>query len=117
MKQDRDMFYSDYNYGGYVTPNPYMNMMGPNMYQQNTNMISSPNMFNANSNMMAAGPNVVLPNTPNMNINTNENVDNYESRISKLERDVKKLESRVNKLESEINPSTDIEVNSSMYMI
>lgn len=115
MKQERDMFYSDYNYGGYVTPNPNMNMnmMAPNMYTQNMNMVSSPNMFNGSSNMMAAGPNVTLP----QNINYETNTNDYENRISKLERDVKKLESRVNKLESEINPTTDIEVNSSMYMI
>lgn len=114
MRQDRDMFYSDYNYGGYINQTPNM-MMGPNVMGQNSNMISSPNIFSQNTNMMAAGPNVALPMMNNSY--TNNIIDNYEDRISKLERNIKKLESRVSKLESQTNTNTDIEVNSSMYMI
>ena len=92
LKQDRDMFYSDYNYGGYI------NQMAPNpnMYSANTNMFQTPNMFNASGNMMSSGANIL----PNLNSNV---YNEYENRISKLE--------------TEVKSNTDVEVNSNMYMI
>lgn len=118
MKQNRDMFYSDYNYGGYTTPMPNMMMQqAPNIVNQSANMISTPNMFNQSANMMASGPNIAVP------FNNNEQMmyqnNDIESRISKLEHEVKRLESKVTKLENEIsiNNTPDVEVNSSMYMI
>ncbi len=98
MKQNRDMFYSDYSYGGNTLPNN-MGMPGPNMYSGNTNM-------------MAAGPNVTAPGMMPYYDNNN----NLEARIDKIERQVKRLETKVSNLENNSNTS-DVEINSSMYMI
>lgn len=97
MKQNRDMFYSDFNYGGSTFPNT-MNMQ--------------PNVFSGNTNMMAAGPNVSVPNA----MPYYENNNNLEARVDKLERQVKRLESKISGLENKTN-IPDVEVNSSMYMI
>lgn len=95
MKQNRDMFYSDFNYGGSTFPN-----------------MGGPNMFSGSSNMMVAGPNVNVPIEPNQMYNNN----NLEVRVDKLERQVKRIETKISNLENNSNVP-DVEVNSSMYMI
>lgn len=102
MKGNRDMFYSNYQAGGYNTPNM---MMEPQGYQ-------------INSNYQAFGPNV-MPLNNNYNLNNNENtyIDEYDQRITKLERQIRKLDQRLRKLENTNIVEEDINIDSNMYMI
>lgn len=94
MKDNREMFYSDYQASGYISPynNNMMNGMNPN--------------FN----------NGFMPyNNQYMN-NTDYNY--YENRLLKLERQVKRLESRVTRLENlSGNSLDDITSTNETYMI
>ena len=92
MKDGRDMFYSDYQMGGYMNPNNMMNNV-PNimgMYQGNNNY-KEQNIYD----------------------------NNYlENRILKLERAAKRLESRVTRLENlSGNTVDDISSTDNLYMI
>lgn len=112
MRDNRDMFYSDYQAGGLINPMNNMNGFGNNF---------NPN-FNAYSYQgFNTGPGVQPTPTTNMNIPNNyyDNSNYMENRILKLERQVKRLESRVTRLENlsgngfeEISTTT-----TDMYMI
>ena len=95
MKDNRDMFYSDFNYGS-------------------TNFNNGiPNTFLANGNMMASGPNVMMPNNQIMPYNNYDN--NIEARLDKLERQVREMQTKLSNIEA--ITTKDIEINSNMYMI
>ena len=89
MKENRDMFYSDFQTGGYINPYNNPNMMNGFMQQPNMNNA----MYYDNTNYM-------------------------ENRILKLERQVKRLESRVTRLENlSGNSIDDFSSTNDMYMI
>ena len=95
MKDNRDMFYSDYQMGGYMYPSNMMNMI-PNMIPNNNYQ------------------------TPNNYSNQNSNYDSnyFENRLLKLERATKRLESRVTRLENlSGNTVDDISSTDNLYMI
>ena len=89
MKPNRDMFYSNYQAGGFQEPNMIYN---------------PPQGYSINQNYQAYGP-----------VGMNNNYNEYDERISKLERQIRSLDQRIRKLESS---STIDEVNdSNLYMI
>lgn len=111
MRDNRDMFYSNYQAGGFQEPNM---MMAP------------PQGYNMTQNYQAYGPNVMPINNMNGNMgmqNTGNNsyIDEYDQRITKLERQIRRIDQRLRKLENsstieEINiDSNNIDTN--MYMI
>lgn len=100
----RDMYYSNYNAGGFVDPQMYpnQNMMGPQGFTQN-------------NSYQAFGPNVMPNNAP---INQNYYPENdFDARITKLERQIRSLDTRLSKLENIGNVEEDITFNSNTYMI
>lgn len=112
MKQnERDMFYSDYNYGSFTSPPMAPNMYAGSQMSVGSNMFMQPNMQNNNT---------MMPN-PNMGAySPNEYMDNsLEQRVSRCERQIKALNNKVVKLENDLNQAgiNDIEVNSNMYML
>lgn len=101
MNPNRDMFYSNYQAGGFQEPNM---------------IYTPPQGYNINQNYQAYGPNVMSnPNMQNMQSTPNTYMNEYDERISKLERQIRSLDQRIRKLET----STNIEeVNdSNLYMI
>ena len=92
MKDSRDMFYSDYQMGGYMNPNNIIPSMIPN------------NNYQAQNNYS--------------NQNNNYDTNYLENRILKLERAAKRLESRVTRLENlSGNTIDDISSTDNLYMI
>lgn len=101
MNPNRDMFYSNYQAGGFQEPNM---------------IYTPPQGYSINQNYQAYGPNVMAnPNMQNMQNTSNTYMNEYDERISKLERQIRSLDQRIRKLET----STNIEeVNdSNLYMI
>lgn len=101
MNPNRDMFYSNYQAGGFQEPNM---------------IYTPPQGYSINQNYQAYGPNVMTnPNMQNMQNTSNTYINEYDERISKLERQIRSLDQRIRKLET----STNIEeVNdSNLYMI
>ncbi len=98
MNPNRDMFYSNYQAGGFQEPNM---------------IYTPPQGYSINQNYQAYGPNVMA--NPNMQNASNTYMNEYDERISKLERQIRSLDQRIRKLET----STNIEeVNdSNLYMI
>ena len=101
---NRDMFYGNYQAGGFSEPN--FNMGMPNNFQ--------PQGYNINANYQAFGPNVI-PGASNNSNNTYGYSDDYDQRITKLERQIRRIDQRLRKLENsstvletEINDYTDI---------
>lgn len=89
MKENRDMFYSDYQASGFINPN-MMNGFNPGLMN--------------------------IPN--NMNNNLYNDTSYTENRILKLERQVKRLESRITRLENlSGNTIEDFSSTSDIYMI
>ncbi len=112
MKGNRDMYYGNYQAGGFQEPN-FM----PNMQPQG---------YNINAQYQSYGPNAVPMPIPmnNMNGQTNDNgtyVDEYDQRITKLERQIRRIDQRLRKLENaSANNNIDEDINivdSNMYMI
>ena len=103
MKPNRDMFYSNYQAGGF----------------QESNMIYTPPQgYSINQNYQAYGPNVMgsIPNNQvQNNYNTGGYVDEYDERITKIERQIRRLDQRIRKLES--NTGIIEETDSNLYMI
>ena len=98
MNPNRDMFYSNYQAGGFQEPNM---------------IYTPPQGYNINQNYQAYGPNVMA--NPNMQNTRNTYINEYDERISKLERQIRSLDQRIRKLE---NNSSIEEVNdSNLYMI
>lgn len=98
MNPNRDMFYSNYQAGGFQEPNM---------------IYTPPQGYNINQNYQAYGPNVMA--NPNMQSTPNTYMNEYDERISKLERQIRSLDQRIRKLE---NNSSIEEVNdSNLYMI
>lgn len=97
---NRDMFYGNYNAGGFSEPNfmvPNQNMMVPQ---------GQPQGYNVSGSYQAYGPNVIpgaVPNNTN-NINSQNSYntynDDYDNRITKLERQVRRIDQRLRKLEN-----------------
>ena len=102
MKQPRDMFYSNYQAGGFE---------GPNV------IYTPPQGYMINNQYQAYGPNVMIPNTNN-NVSYGNYQDDYDNRISKLERQIRNLDARLKKLETTgSNITDDTIVDSNLYMI
>ena len=101
MNPNRDMFYSNYQAGGFQEPNM---------------IYTPPQGYSINQNYQAYGPNVMSnPNMQNMQSTPNTYMNEYDERISKLERQIRSLDQRIRKLE---NNSSIEEVNdSNLYMI
>lgn len=101
MNPNRDMFYSNYQAGGFQEPNM---------------IYTPPQGYSINQNYQAYGPNVMAnPNMQNMQSTPNTYINEYDERISKLERQIRSLDQRIRKLE---NNSSIEEVNdSNLYMI
>ncbi len=111
MRDNRDMFYSNYQAGGFQEPNfiPAPQMQAPSGY-------------NINANYQAYGPNVMpMPNQTTGGINNNNNyIDEYDQRITKLERQIRRIDQRLRKLENAgviNNVDEEINIDSNMYMI
>ena len=98
MKGKRDMFYSDYQAGGFIQPQPQG--------------------FYTNQQYQAFGPNVI-PNNIQMNQNQgqyNQNyTDDYENRFNRIESAIRKLDARLSKLES--SQTETLELNNNSYII
>lgn len=110
MKKDRNAFFGEAGYFNQVNiPTPNMNI---------TN-----NAFATQSgSSFYAGPVPMNYNTPNgMNANmpqSNYDISDIESRISKLERQVNRLDARITKLESaNLYPIEEIDTTTNMYMV
>ena len=101
MNPNRDMFYSNYQAGGFQEPNM---------------IYTPPQGYSINQNYQAYGPNVMAnPNMQNMQNISNTYMNEYDERISKLERQIRSLDQRIRKLETNTNIE---EVNdSNLYMI
>lgn len=107
MKKDRNTFFAE---------SSYMNQSNfPNMPIAN-----QPFGIQAYSNngFYAGNPN--MPNNYNIepNINTNNNFNNYESRLSKIERQLNRIDARLSKLENVNFYSTeDGDNTNNIYMV
>lgn len=112
MRDNRDMFYSNYQAGGFAEPNV---------------IVTPPQGYNISQNYQAYGPNVMpinnmngAPNMNNMNNMNNTNntyVDEYDSRITKLERQIRRMDQRLRKLENAGVVEEEINIDSNLYMI
>lgn len=100
---NRDMFYGNYQAGGFSEPNfmgpaPNMNM------NMNMPMNMQPQGYNVSGSYQAFGPNVIpgnnMSNMNNANNQYNDYSNDYESRITKLERQVRRIDQRLRKLEN-----------------
>jgi len=108
MRDNRDMFYSNYQAGGFQEPNFMPMPMG------------QPSGYNINQNYQAYGPNVMpIGNQGNVNNNNNSYIDEYDQRITKLERQIRRIDQRLRKLENSgiANIDEEINIDSNMYMI
>ncbi len=109
MRKDRNAFFGETGY--------YSQTNIPNM-----NVANTPFTTQAQSSFYA-GPTPMNYTTPNaMNANmmpqTNIDVSEIESRLSKLERQINRLDARVNKLEStSFYPTEEIDTTTNMYMV
>ena len=104
MKGNRDMFYGNYQSGGFQEPNFYQ--MQPSGYNINTQYSAfGPGVYQANMNQMQNANNMVMNNDP------------YDERISRLERQIRNLDQRITKLETNGSISDNEINNSNMYMI
>lgn len=109
MKGNRDMYYGNYQAGGYQEPN-FMPGVQPGGY-------------NINAQYQSFGPNAMpmpMPIENNMqNVPNNNNyIDEYDQRITKLERQIRRIDQRLRKLENGATVDEDINiVDSNMYMI
>ena len=92
MKNNRDMFYQNYNQGAYAPP-----------------QVIPPSGYNINSQYQAYGPNVV----PQQMENYSNYDNNFEERLSRVEKQIRNLDSRLQKLES----TTQVTETESIYMI
>ena len=108
MKGNRDMFYSNFQSGGYGNAN--MLPIQPQGYQMSTEY-------------QAYGPNV-MPNMNNGGLNYNQSyntgntyIDEYDQRLTKIERQIRRLDQRLRKLENNGISEEDITIDSNMYMI
>ncbi len=111
MKDDRDMFYSNYGYAG--MPNP---MMGMNPNMMIPNMMMNPNMGYPSSNQGG----YANTNQGMNSVNASNLYSDIENRLTKVERQIKRLDQRVSRLEAPYsNNTTNIynEPDSNMYMI
>lgn len=106
-KNNRNLFYSDYQAGGFAAPN-MMNNQGMGMQ----GMPGQPSGYMMNNNYMSYGPNALPEQYNNYG---DENTNNYELRLTKLERQIRKLESRVSKLET--NTEVIDDTTNNLYMI
>lgn len=109
MRDNRDMFYSNYQAGGFQEPNfiPAGPMGGPSGYS-------------LNQNYQAYGPNVMpISNQNNVSTGNNSYIDEYDNRITKLERQMRRIDQRLRKLENAgiTNLDEEINIDSNMYMI
>lgn len=105
--KDRNMFYSNYQSGGFMDPNFNQPMMGV------------PAGYNINQNYQAYGPNV-MPNNigDNSMVNNNTYVDEYDNRITKLERQIRRIDQRLRKLENSSQiADEEISIDNNLYMI
>lgn len=93
MKGKRDMFYSDYQAGGFVQPQPQG--------------------FYTNQQYQAFGPNVI-PNNMQATQNQTYTAD-YEDRFNKIENAIRKLDARLSKLEA--GQTETLELNNNSYII
>lgn len=115
MRDNRDMFYSNYQAGGFQEPN----FVGPMMSPQ-------PSGYNINTQYQAYGPNVMPTNNMNnmqnnsvMNPNNTNNtyIDDYDQRITKLERQIRRMDQRLRKLENAGSLEEEINIDNNLYMI
>jgi len=98
---NRDMFYGNYQAGGFSDPNyvgANQNMMMPMANPQ-------PQGYNVSGSYMGYGPNIIpgaAPNNNNMNSQNSYNTynDDYDNRITKLERQIRRIDQRLRKLEN-----------------
>jgi len=105
MKGNRDMFYSNYQAGGQMDPNVF---------------VQPPSGYNMTSNYQAYGPNVMPIQNPNMNLMPQNSTytDDYDDRITKLEKQIRRMDQRLRKLENGItNIEDNTIVDSNLYMI
>lgn len=112
MRDNRDMFYSNYQAGGFQEPN----------FIPVQPMPQQPSGYNLNQNYQAYGPNVMPMPVQNQNMSNNSAntyVDEYDQRITKLERQIRRMDQRLRKLENSNLSNIDEEINidSNMYMI
>ena len=92
MKNNRDMFYGNYNMGAFKEPT-----------------FTPPSGYNITGEYQAFGPNA---NSIPMQTNP------YEERITAIERQIRNLDQRIRKLETIGNNSSETEINdSNLYMI
>jgi len=104
MKDNRDMFYGNYQTGGFTEPN-FMPMQGPSGY-------------NMNASYQAYGPNVMPNNNvPNNNMIYGTNTNDYDERITKLERQIRRIDQRLRKLENAGSIDEDITIDNNLYTI
>lgn len=112
MRDNRDMFYSNYQAGGFQEPN---------MMMQNNMIPMQPQGYNINQNYQAYGPNVMPNMMQNNNImsntGTNTYVDEYDQRITKLERQIRRIDQRLRKLENSGTLEEEINIDNNLYMI
>ena len=94
MNPNRDMFYSNYQAGGYQEPNM---------------IYTPPQGYNINQSYQAYGPNVISAQNGQ---NTYQN--EYDERLTKIERQIRNLDQRIRKLETASNID---ETDSNLYMI
>lgn len=104
MKKDRNSFFSQYGVSAVNTSPmmyPQMPQMAPQLPQQ-----QPMNTYMTNNAYMG---------------NQEQNMPDYEARISKLEREIQRLDARVSKLESatntNVNNNNDYNFANSMYMV
>lgn len=118
MRDNRDMFYSDYQAGGVINPMNNIGMVPNNIVGMQASM--SPNInaysyqgYNTTPNVQTPASVIAVPSSSGYYDN------NYmENRILKLERQVKRLESRVTRLENlSGNTIDEITTTTDMYMI
>lgn len=111
MRDNRDMFYSDFQTGGFVNPvNMNPQIMGNNMM---------PNAFAYGVQGFNTNPgNKIDPMIYPQNNLYYDNSNYMDNRVLKLERQVKRLESRVTRLENlSGNSLDDITTTDNLYMI
>lgn len=108
MKQPRDMFYSNYQAGGFE---------GPNV------IYTPPQGYMINNQYQAYGPNVFPGQNQTQNQIQNNGgyiantyADEYDQRITKLERQIRRIDQRLRKLETDGTIEENI-TDSNLYMI
>lgn len=90
--KNRNMFYNNNQFGGYIDPNINYNNGYTNSF--------APSGYSGYSNYMSYGPNM-MPNSNNNDlIYNNYDEDEINNRLLRIERQIRKLETRVSKLET-----------------